>query len=306
MPLPSGRQVTLDAHGQHLTVVEVGGGIRAYGTDSGPVLDGYGEHEMCSGARGQFLAPWPNRLAGGSFEWGGRRLQTAITEVESHTAIHGLVRWSAWAQDEATADRVRLSHRLHPQPGWPWTVEFRVTYRLSPEGLSVLTEATNLADEACPLGFGWHPYLRAFGGTVDALTLSVPARTAYRSDERGLPSGRYEVAGTDTDFTSGRQVGSARLDLCLTDLDRDPDGRAVVELSSPGGSGSARLWVDRAYSHLMVYSGDTLADPARRRRGLAVEPMTGPPDLLRTGDGLITLGPGATFEATWGVEVATG
>lgn len=295
--------MTLDAHGQHLTVVEVGGGIRTYGTDAGPVLDGYAGDEMCSGARGQLLAPWPNRLADGSFEWGGHRLQTAITEVDSRTAIHGLVRWSAWTIEEVAEDRARLCHRLHPQPGWPWTVEFSVTYRLAADGLSVHTQVSNLAEEACPLGIGWHPYIHAFGGVVDDLTLTVPARTAYRSDDRGLPVGRYEVGGTDMDFTAGRRIGPARLDVCLTDLDREPDGRAVVELAGGDPPASARLWADRAYSHIMVFSGDTLADPARRRRGLAVEPMTGPPNLLRTGDGLITLGPGTTFEAAWGVEV---
>ncbi len=301
--LPSGRQVTIDAHGQRLTVVEVGGGIRAYSAGALAVLDGYAEEEMCSGARGQVLAPWPNRLGDGVFEWGGHTLQTAITEVASHTAIHGLVRWAAWRIDDVAVDRASLGHRLHPQPGWPWTIDFSVSYLLTPEGLSVRTAVCNQSDEACPLGLGWHPYLWAFGDLVDRATLTVPARVAYVSDERGLPTGRYPVLGTDMDFTSAKTVGAARLDACFTDLERGPDGRAIVELSSPDGSRSARVWVDRAYSHLMVFTGDTLADPARRRQGLAVEPMTGPPNLLRTGEGLITLGPGATFEATWGVEV---
>ena len=43
--------------------------------------------------------------------------------------------------------------------------------------------------------------------------------------------------------------------------------------------------MDGAYTHLMVFSGDTLSDPDRRRRGLAVEPMTGAPDMLHNGFG---------------------
>lgn len=300
---PSGQQVQVSAFGQHLVAVEVGGGIREYGTDAGPVLDGYGPDEMCSGGRGQLLAPWPNRLADGSFEWGGRHLQTAITEVEAHNAIHGLVRWSPWRVRSAHPEGAELGFTLHPQPGWPWTLELAVSYQLGPGGLTVGTRLTNRSAEPCPAGLGWHPYLYAFGGPLDDAVLRVPAATAYRSDERGLPDGRFDVTGTDLDFRAARPVGQARLDVCFTDLQRGGDGRAVAELACPDGSRSARLWVDEAYSHLMVFSGDTLTDPDRRRRGLAVEPMTGAPNFLRTGDGLRILQPGASLDGTWGVEV---
>jgi hypothetical protein len=51
----------------------------------------------------------------------------------------------------------------------------------------------------------------------------------------------------------------------------------------------------------MVFTGDTLA-PERRRRGVAVEPMTCAPDAFRSGAGLITLEPGERHVARWGVE----
>jgi aldose 1-epimerase len=60
--------------------------------------------------------------------------------------------------------------------------------------------------------------------------------------------------------------------------------------------------MDRAYTHLMIFSGDTLGDAARRRRGLAVEPMTCAPDMLRSGDGRLILEPGQTFAAAWGLQ----
>jgi hypothetical protein len=35
------------------------------------LTDGYGVGEMCSGARGQTLIPWPNRLRDGRYLWVG-------------------------------------------------------------------------------------------------------------------------------------------------------------------------------------------------------------------------------------------
>ena len=289
-------------------MVEVGGGLRSYRAAGRDILDPYGEDEMCAGGRGQLLAPWPNRLADGSFTWAGRRLQTPLTEVEHHNAIHGLVRWANWGVPDATPqpwgpqtppDSTQLTYRLHPQPGWPWTLDFRVTYRLAAEtGLEVRTAVTNVSGDSCPIGLGWHPYVK---GLVDDTTLTVPAATVYQADRRGIPAGRQPVAGTDLDFQTGRLIGNARLDHAYTDLSRRADGRAYVVLTDAGGR-TSRLWLGDTYTHLMVFSGDTLGDTPRRRQGLAVEPMTCAPDMLNSGDGLHTLEPGTTFEALWGLD----
>jgi aldose 1-epimerase len=312
MSSPSGQQIRLSHAGQELTVVEVGAGIRTYTSGGRAVIDGYSESEMCPGGRGQLLAPWPNRLADGCFEWDGQRLQTPLSEPENHNAIHGLVRWAAWTAAAVDAAQTRLTYQLHPQPGWPWPLDLAVAYALGDEGLEVVTEVTNVGDAksgACPVGIGWHPYLVPFGGMVDQAVLTLRAAEAYRSDQRGLPVGRHEVDGTSLDFRSGRTVGEAVLDVAFTALDRDRDGRSTVELvPTARGDGQAahtygiRMWMDSSYTHVMIFSGDTLADAARRRRGLAVEPMTCAPDMLRSGDGRRVLEPGESFIAAWGLQ----
>jgi aldose 1-epimerase len=304
VPDPSGQQIRLSHGDQEVTVVEVGAGLRTYTVAGVAVLDGYPQADMAPGGRGQCLIPWPNRLGDGRFEWDGRQLQTALTEPEQHNAIHGLVRWAPWKVTDATPARVRLEYRLYPQPGWPWILDLSVTHLLTDEGLEVRTSARNVAAGAgrCPFGAGWHPYLTAFGGLVDDTILTLAADTTYRLDARGLPVGIQPVRGTDADFGGGRLIGPARLDTAFTGLDRDARGRAVVELAATDGTGHAtRLWMDRSYTHLMVFSGDTLAEPDRRRRALAVEPMTGAPDMLRNGYGRLVLEEGETFEAAWGV-----
>src|SRR5262249_40763638 len=161
----------------------------------------------------------------------------AIDEPERQNAIHGLVRWSTWSVVAQEPDRAVLAHRLHPTPGYPFTLDVRVEYSLDEDGLTVHAEATNVGEEPCPDGFRAHPSLSGGDGLVDELELRVPAETALVSDERSIPVGRQSVDGTELDFRFAKPLGSTQLDHCFTDLRRDGDGRARVELG-----GRATLW----------------------------------------------------------------
>src|SRR5689334_19470923 len=140
---PSGEQIELARGDQKVVVVGVGGGLRGYWVGDAPVLDGYGVDDLCSSGRGQILAPWPNRIQDGSYEFDGNRYQLALDEPEQRNAIHGLVRWSQWTVAEREADRVALEHRLYPTPGYPFTLDLRVDYALDDDGLTVRAQATN-------------------------------------------------------------------------------------------------------------------------------------------------------------------
>src|SRR5262245_62263700 len=144
--------------------------------------------------------------------------------------------------------------------------------------------ATNLGSEPCPFGSGAHPYLTLGTATIDSLMLRAPARTVLRSDARGLPVGTQAVEHTEYDFRTPRPIGSTRLDHAFTDLERDADGLARVELRDPDRGTQVSLWVDASYPYLMLFSGDTLANVGRRRRGLADGPMTFTPNAFRNGE----------------------
>jgi aldose 1-epimerase len=75
-------------------------------------------------------------------------------------------------------------------------------------------------------------------------------------------------------------IGITWLDQALTDLDRDGDGRAWVHLvASSGAESGVRLWAGEGYRWLQVFTGDPLG-PHLRRRALAVEPLTCPPNVF--------------------------
>jgi aldose 1-epimerase len=297
---PSGAQHEIRHSGKAAVVVEVGGALRTYGTDDGPVLDGYDADAMCDGARGQSLIPWPNRLAGGRYTWDCEQHQVALTEPSLGGAIHGLVRWANWTVRERSESSVTMVHRLHPQYGWPFTLDVAIRYRLDNDGLTVRTSATNLSSSAAPYAQGAHPYLTLGDPSIDDDELRVPASTYYPVDDKMIPTGQETVEGTDYDFRAPRRIGTTKIDRAFTELSRDSDGRARVRLSRSDGKWAA-LWIDGRYPYVEVFTGDTLS-PRRRRTGVGMEPMTCAPNGLASGDGRLSLAPGETFTAEWGIE----
>ena len=156
---PSGEQYAIGYGHQQVIVTEVGASLRSYTVGDDAIIDGYEESEMCSGGRGQVLAPWPNRLGDGRYVFDEVQAQAALDEPERHNAIHGLVRWMQWRLESRAQNIVTLGCTLHPQPGYPWELALTVEYRLNRDGLTVRTTATNAGSQAAPFGIGFHPYL---------------------------------------------------------------------------------------------------------------------------------------------------
>jgi aldose 1-epimerase len=300
---PTGQQWRIGHGRQEVVVCEVGATLRTYAIGPTTVLDGFGADEWSHSGRGQVLAPWPNRLADGRFEFNGVQAQAALDEPERRNAIHGLVRWMPWTLQTRHQNQLSLRLQLHPSPGYPFSLLLEIDYHVGREGLTVTTRAQSLEEGEIPFGLGFHPYLAPGTETVDGAILHVPARHTLDLDDRGLPTGALSpVEGTERDFSTARFVGPAVLDTAYTTLERDADGLARVTLDAPGGVGGAALWVDAGFPYLMVYTGDTLGDVQRRRRGVAVEPMTCPPNALRTGTDVVVLQPGHEWTARWGIE----
>jgi aldose 1-epimerase len=297
---PSGRQWLLSHGSRQATVVEVGGGLREYSVGGRPVLDGYPAGAMCSAGRGCTLAPWPNRLRDGRYTFDGRTQQLALSEPANHNAIHGLVRWLPWTLVEQAEDRVVVEVTIHPQTGYPYGLHLRNDYRVDGGGLSLATTGTNIGDQPLPYGVGFHPYLTLGAAQVDGELLTVPGDTWIPVDQRGLPTGSAPVGATPYDYREPRLIGGAVLDTAFTDLDRGDDGRASVTLAAADGTRAVSLWADATFPYLQVFTGDTLPE-ADRRRGLAVEPMTCPPDAFNSGDGLVVLAPEQEHITTWGL-----
>jgi aldose 1-epimerase len=296
------QQVEIAAADQRAAVVLLGGGLRSYSAAGRDLLDGFPADSPPTSGRGQVLAPWPNRLEDGAYEFDGSSHQLPLNEPERQNAIHGLVRDEEWEIAEQEPHRVVVRHRLEPRPGYPFALDLAIEYALGTDGLTVTTTATNAGPDACPFGSGQHPYLSLGTATVDSLVLRAPGSTVLLEDDRRLPYGREPVEGSEYDFRRPRTLGAVRLDDGFTDLERGSDGRARVELRDPVSRAGLDLWVDESYRYLMLFTGDDLPDVARR--SIAVEPMTCAPNAYRSGEDLVRLEPGESHASSWGIVPA--
>jgi aldose 1-epimerase len=302
----TGQQYLIEAGPYRAFITELGAGLRELLFRGEPVILGYEADQLPPSGAGQLLVPWPNRIDGGRYAFGGDQFQLALTEPVLGNAIHGLTRWTAWTPVSHDAGSVLLRSAPHGYQGYPFGLEVEAGYRLHPDsGLHVAITARNRGSRAAPYGTGQHPYLTVRTPSVDDCELALPAASWLPVDDRGIPSGpAVTVEGTPYDFRKPRTIGATKLDHALTGLDRDADGRAWAHLTAGGGSGArVSLWAGEGYRWLQVFTGDPLG-PDRRRKALAVEPMTCPPNAFVTGDDLLVLQPGEAVTRTWGLQAS--
>ncbi|MGY1708933.1 aldose 1-epimerase family protein [Geodermatophilus sp. SYSU D00758] len=293
-PATEPTEVAVSAGGTRLVVDLRGGALRALTAGDREVLDGYPAGGLPSGRRGGVLLPWPNRVRDGRWTWRGEEHLLEVSSAEKPVAIHGLVSWQPWSVLAQADGAVTVGTVVEPRPGYPFRLAAALDHRLGAGRLTVTARVRNAGDAAAPFGLGLHPYLGVGatedGGIADA-ELSLPARTELVVDAGGLPTGERRPF----DGAVGL-IGERSFDTPLTDLERDDDGWARVRLRGPAGW--TELAVDRAWGWLQVYTGDTLS-PGERRRSVAVEPMTCPPNALADGADLVVLEPGADWSGTW-------
>jgi len=300
----TGVQYEIEAGPYRATVTELGAGLRELTRRGQPVVAGYEADELPPAGAGQLLAPWPNRIDGGRYVFGGAEQHLALTEPARGNAIHGLTRWMAWTVIRHEASAVLLRSAPHGQQGYPFCLEIEAEYRLDAgDGLRVAITARNRGSRAAPYGTGSHPYLTVRTPSVDDCELTVPAQSWLPMDDRGIPSGpAATVEGTPYDFREPRAIGTTQLDHALTGLSRDGDGRAWAHLVADGGTGTrVSLWAGQGYHWLQVFTGDPLG-PDRRRKAVAIEPMTCPPNAFASTDDLLVLEPGQAVTHAWGIR----
>ncbi|MDN4474373.1 aldose 1-epimerase family protein [Demequina sp. SYSU T00192] len=295
----SGTPITLTHGDQVATLATIGAALRAYTVGGRDVVVPFGADEIAPAFHGMVLAPWPNRLRDGRYDFGGRELQVALTEPGRGTALHGLVCWEDWTVASSTGAEATLTLDLPASPGYPFQLSLAVTYALTDDGLTITTVARNAGTEALPYGVGFHPWFAPGGTPLDECTLQLDASSRVTVDDRLLPADVVPVDG-DFDLRTPRDLPGVAFDDAWVDPILDADGRSWARLGWADGS-TVEIWADSEATAWQICTGDEV--PGVKRAGVAIEPMSCIADAFRTGDHLVTLEPGATHALTWGMRL---
>lgn len=173
--------------------------------------ESYGERPTRGGSFP--MAPWPNRIREGRFEFAGRPYEVPL-EGKPH-ANHGRVFQRPWQVVARTARVVELTCAF--DEGWPWGGKAWQRIELGERGLRMKLEVRSDRD-LFPAGCGWHPWFRREVRGGGPVQVRVPASRQYVLAE-GLPTGELVEPAGESDLRRLSELGGRRIDGCYTGLE---------------------------------------------------------------------------------------
>ncbi|TLM83050.1 aldose 1-epimerase family protein [Pseudarthrobacter sp. NamE5] len=294
------QEYRIEGGGYTAVVLGFGATVRELTYQGRPLVVGFGSDEEMPNFRGAFVAPWPNRIADGRYTFDGANYQLAINEPDRGAALHGLVFDVPWTLVEHTGSTLTLACTIEPTEGYPFKLYLQARFSLDGQGFRTDVAACNVGARRAPYGVCPHPYLVGGPSPLEEWALELPASTVLTvTPDRLLPVAKESVAGTPFDFRSARTIGDVQIDHAFTDLAWDREGHAMVRVIDPAlGTGTAMVW-DASCPWVQIHTADLPRQPERTRLGLAVEPMSCPPEAFNTGEDLVVLEPGESHSTGW-------
>lgn len=304
--LPTGQQYEIFFGDQQAIITEVGAALRSYRRGSRDLIVSFDADKMPTGCHGALLLPWPNRTEDGQYSFAGRDYQLPINEVELNNAHHGLVLHTRFTPILHEENRIELQLDLVPRPYYPFSLRVRISYELNAQGLEVKVETTNIGDQSAPYALGFHPWIATGGHRLAHCTLQLEAQSWYPANKRLLP-GVATAIPPELDFSSPRLLGDLVLDDAFDAAYTSPaasniDAKTWAFLGWPDG-GKIGVWQGEGLGCWQLCTGDGLPGD-EKRSGLAIESQSCVANALRTGNKLVSLAPGQSHQARWGITFA--
>jgi aldose 1-epimerase len=247
-----------------------------------------------------FLYPWANRLDGFNYRCAGHSVtldpSSGILKLDDNgLPIHGLLTADPhWSVQELTADGdgapLTASFEFdRPELLAAFPFRHRLELEVTVAGGVVALKTTLIAasEQAVPVSFGFHPYLRFPGSPRADWKVSFSVRRHWLLDHRGIPTGATEP----TEPLEGA-IGDRTWDDAFDQI--EPHGRFEIR----GGERAISLHYTDGYPLAQIF-----APPGEQY--VCVEPMTALTNSLRgTDTALHWVRAGQRWSATFGIECA--
>ena len=150
-------------HGDFSAVVcELGSKLRRFDYGGKEVFCSYGPDDLTPTCCGYILAPWPNRIKDGEYDFNCKHYCAPVNECHPeprNNANHGYAYQYMWKLESLTENSVTQSLRFPNLDGYPFDVTVTATYELNDKGMTVTVSARNDGDEPAPWALGLHPWV---------------------------------------------------------------------------------------------------------------------------------------------------
>ena len=194
------------------------------------------------------MAPYPNRIRDGNFQFQGRTYELKFPEKH---AIHGDVRNRPWNVDVSRPQGATILFRSSDFSDINYPFPFSVTqsFGISSGTLLVRCAIRNEGTSVMPAGCGYHPYFnRALGGKTENVQLRFTTNGAYPySGDTPLPEGMPAPLTAAQDFSRQRPL-DVTLDTCFGGWD------GIAELVWPESKVKVVMHASSNMSHLVLFS----------------------------------------------------
>jgi len=242
------------------------------------------------------LAPFPNRIKDGKYEFRGKTYQLNINETPRNNALHGLIYNAPFEVLEEVVNDKNVSITLKNEytggnPGYPFpfTTTTKIVLDVD-KGFTCTLSFRNLSDTEIPFGYGWHPYF-TLNGKVDSYKLKTPATKQFMVDKQMIPT------GASTEFHSFDELNPLKdiqLDGCFEIVEKNQ----VAETILKNGDGvTLKLWQETGHkklNYLQIYTPP-------HGNSIAIEPQTCCIDAFNNREGLFYLQENEMLESSFGI-----
>lgn len=248
---------------------------------------------------GANLFPFPNRIANGSYEYNKENYQLECNDIPPLTnALHGLIFNKTFKEikRETSIDSATIEYGYSNETflkGYPFLFEITIQYTLKKNELTVTTTIINTGNTALPFGIGAHPYI-ATGTPIDKLKMKIPSSNYYDINASYIPNGKLKK---DITFEQLNIIDKTRFDHCYKINNRSSIAETII--IDPIKDLKISIWqenTENTYNYVQYYT-------LENRKGIAVEPMTCPPDAFNSKIGLQQLLPKERYQCSFGITL---
>lgn len=308
----TGNQYTITYGDYSAVICQLAAKIRKFEYQGEEIFCSFGPNDLTPTCNGYVLAPWPNRIENGEYDFNGVHYCAPVNEYHPaprNNANHGYAYHYMWDLVALTDSSVTLSLRFPNLDGYPFDVTVTVTYALDEHGMTVTATARNDDNKPAPWALGFHPWLaNGKKGTTSeerdadsaACHLQIDANLHVTVNDKLIPTGTEPVAGI-YDLREGPALEGRSFDDAWVDVNRSADGSTTTVFTRPDGI-TVKLIGDSTINAWQCYTA-TGAPFEEHPAGVAVEPMTAPANAFRTGDHLTVINAGESVTTVVRYEV---